>query len=149
MKSCYPNGAARAQTARRNRRRSGGGGGGERWVGGDGCLPAHVLEVLLAEVGVEVVHKVAQVVQPAQPGRQLAAAHAGEQLLDGQAHHAAVGRVGVELRHPPRQRLKAPAAAGRSGAASDRPLASSSTLVRGLPDDAEFCRVVGLQLIIG
>ena len=36
-------------------------------------LPAHVLEVLLAQVGVEVVDKEAQVVQAAQAGRHVAA----------------------------------------------------------------------------
>ena len=75
-------------------------------------LPAEVLEVILADVGVEVVYEEAQVVQPIQPRRHddVAAGDAGEQLLDGEAGHATVGGVDVELGDGAGQGLDTPAA---------------------------------------
>jgi 3-oxoacyl-(acyl-carrier-protein) synthase len=48
--------------------------------------------------------------QPAQAVWHVAARDAGEQLLDGEAHHCAVGGVDVHLRHAACERLEAPAA---------------------------------------
>ena len=80
-------------------------------------LPSEVLDVLLAEVGVQVVDEEAQVVQPAQPRRHVAPGDAGQQLLDGEAGHAAVGGVDVELCDGAGDGLDAPAA-GQAAAAS-------------------------------
>ena len=73
-------------------------------------LPAAVLEVLLLQLCVQAVQYQTQVVKPAHVRRQVAAADASEQLLNGQARHAAVGRVGVELRHAARRGVECVAA---------------------------------------
>jgi hypothetical protein len=80
-------------------------------------LPAEVLDVLLAEVGVQVVDEEAQVVPPAKPRRHVAPSDAGQQLLDGEAGQAAVGGVVVELGDGAGEGLDAPAA-GQAAAAS-------------------------------
>ena len=65
--------------------------------------------MLLADLGVEVVDEEAQVVQPTQPRWHVAPADAGKELLHGEAGHAAVGGVDVELGDGLGEGLDAPA----------------------------------------
>jgi hypothetical protein len=60
-------------------------------------LPTEVLQVLLADLGVEVVDEETEEVQRTQPLWHVARADAGEKLLYRKAGHSAVGRVDVEL----------------------------------------------------
>ncbi len=70
--------------------------------------------MLLAQLRVQAVQYETQVIQPAHIRRQVAAADARQQLLDWEARHAAVGRVGVELRHPARHGVEGVAAPNMS-----------------------------------
>jgi hypothetical protein len=79
-------------------------------------LPVEVLDVLLAELRVQVVDEEAEEVQPAHPLWHVAPGDAGQQLLDGEAGHAAVGGVDVELGDGAGEGLDAPAAGKVPGA---------------------------------
>ena len=65
--------------------------------------------MLLADLGVEVVDEETEEVQAAQPLWHIAPADAGQKLLDGEAGHAAVGGVDVELGDGLGEGLDAPA----------------------------------------
>ena len=73
-------------------------GAGLAGVGRASHLPAHVVELLLPELGVQVVNKEAQMVQRGHARRQLTPSNAREQLLDGIPHHTAICGVDIELR---------------------------------------------------
>jgi hypothetical protein len=76
-------------------------------------LPGVVLGMIVAPKGVKVVDNEAEVVERGEDAGELAVRRAGEQLLDAQAGHPAVGGVGVELCQPPVVRVEGPAAAAR------------------------------------